>query len=200
MTEPASTAAPPARIRPGGLWWIFLARACVAIVLGLSILLAGGSRPALINFIAIYWLVGAVLTVRWVFRNKWLPGTRLALVAAGVGVAAGLAVLFRGIARGIIGDEVFISLLGLSAILTGALRLSGGFHDDQVGTGPPRLRHRLPLGIIEVFLGAALILAGPESGWVRPVAGLWALAGGTLLFVDGLAMRRELAAQEREAP
>ena len=185
----------PSRLRRS-LWWIFLARAGVAIALGLSVLLAGQTRPALVNFIAVYWLIGALLTVRWVLANRWQPGSRLALGAAVVGASAGIAVLARGLGRGLIDEDVLVDLLGVSAILTGAIRLFGGFHDDQVGQGRPRLSHRIPLGVLEVVLGVGIIVAGPESAWFLPLIGIWALAGGTLLFLDALALHRQLSSRE----
>jgi hypothetical protein len=47
-----------------------LARAAVALLLGLSVLLAEKSRPALGNFIGVYWVLGSLLTLRWVSRHR----------------------------------------------------------------------------------------------------------------------------------
>ena len=54
VTEDTGRVAPKAP--PARLWWIMLARAAVALLLGLSVLLAEKSRPALANFIGLYWL------------------------------------------------------------------------------------------------------------------------------------------------
>jgi uncharacterized membrane protein HdeD (DUF308 family) len=42
------------------MWWIVLVRAVVALVLGVAVLLSEKTRPALGNFIAVYWLLGSI--------------------------------------------------------------------------------------------------------------------------------------------
>ena len=80
-------------------------------------------------------------------------------------------------------------LLGLTAILTGLLRLSGTFRDHVID-GRPRLPHRVALGVLSFALGVALLLAHRATRPVAVAAGLWAIVGGTIMLVDALALRR----------
>lgn len=172
------------------LVWVTLLRALAALALGILVLVGAQTRPALANFIATYWLLGSVLTLRWVLANRGRPGSRAAFVAALVGIAAGVLVLLRFVLRDVISTDAVLGLLGVAAILTGILRLSGAFHDDPVGEHP-RLRYRVVLAILAITLGAVLILA---PGLTRPAAivvGLWGLVAGAILLQDALTMRRQ---------
>lgn len=176
--------APPAR-----LWWIMLARAAVAFLLGLVVLLSDKTRPALANFIGIYWLLGSLLTLRWLARHQRPSGNRLVWAAAILGIVAGLLVLLRFLLEDVLSTNLVLTLLGLTAILTGLLRLSGSFRDHIID-GRPRLPHRVALGVLELALGVLLLLARGATRPVAIAAGLWAIVGGTIMLVDALALRR----------
>jgi uncharacterized membrane protein HdeD (DUF308 family) len=176
--------APPAR-----LWWIMLARAAVAFLLGLVVLLSDKTRPALANFIGIYWLLGSLLTLRWLARHRRPSGNRLVWAAAILGIVAGLLVLLRFLLEDVLSTNLVLTLLGLTAILTGLLRLSGSFRDHIID-GRPRLPHRVALGVLELALGVLLLLARGATRPVAIAAGLWAVVGGTIMLVDALALRR----------
>jgi uncharacterized membrane protein HdeD (DUF308 family) len=166
-----------------------LARAAVALLLGLSVLLADKTRPALGNFIGIYWLLGSLLTLRWVSRHRGERGSRLAWAAAVMGILAGVLVLARFALEDVLSANLVLTLLGLTAILTGLLRLSGTFRDHVVDDRS-RLPHRVALGALELALGVALLLAHRVSRPAVIAAGLWAIVGGAIMLVDALAMRR----------
>jgi uncharacterized membrane protein HdeD (DUF308 family) len=180
----AAAAAPPAR-----LWLIMLARSVVALLLGLAVLASPKSRPALANFIGVYWLIGSLLTLRWVWRHRSVRGNRLASVAAVAGVVAGVLVLLRFLLEDLLSIGVVLTLLGVTAILTGLLRLSGTFRDHVVD-GRPRLQQRVALGVVELALGVLLVLARGPTRPVAFAAALWAVVGGTIMLVDALALRR----------
>jgi uncharacterized membrane protein HdeD (DUF308 family) len=187
VTEDTGRVAPKAP--PARLWWIMLARAAVALLLGLSVLLAQKTRPALGNFIGVYWVLGSLLTLRWVSRHRGERGSRLAWAAAAMGILAGVLVLARFALEDVLSANLVLTLLGLTAILTGLLRLSGTFHDHVIDDRP-RLPHRVALGALELALGVALLLADRASRPVAVAAGLWAIVGGTIMLVDALALRR----------
>ena len=180
---------------PGGqgaaarLWWIMLARAAVALVLGLSVLLTEKTRPALGNFIGVYWLIGSLLTVRWLAGHRGQRGSALGWAAAVLGILAGALVLARFALEHVLATDLVLSLLGLTAVLTGLLRLSGTFRDHVVD-GRPRLPNRVALGVLELALGALLLLSRGVTRPVAVAAALWAFAGGTIMLVDALALRR----------
>jgi uncharacterized membrane protein HdeD (DUF308 family) len=41
-------------------WWISVLRGCLALLLGVGALISGASQPVLVNFIAVYWLLGGI--------------------------------------------------------------------------------------------------------------------------------------------
>ena len=187
MTDDAGQAAAAA---PARLWLLMLARAAVALLLGLTVLaLDDKARPALANFIGVYWLIGSLLTLRWVWRNRRMPGNRLVSAAAAAGVVAGILVLARLLLEDVLSVGVVLTLLGVTAILTGLLRLSGTFRDHVV-EGRSRLPHRVALGALEIVLGILLVLARSPTRPVAVAAGLWALVGGAIMLVDALELRR----------
>jgi hypothetical protein len=171
-------------------WWLVVIRSCLAFALGIAVLVGGHVRPALANFIAIYWLSGAILTLRWALTHRPARGVRLAFLAGGVGALASALMLFRTSIAGLVRPEILIDLFGATAALTGILRLSGVIRDDQQTHDRPRFRYRISLGLLEIGLGAALLVARRSGIAVALAAGAWAIAGGVLLLLDGLALRR----------
>jgi uncharacterized membrane protein HdeD (DUF308 family) len=180
-------------------WWLTFIRGLVALCLGGALLVAGAGQSRLATFIGIYWLLGAVLTIRWVLRSGEVPGRRLGALAAGIGAATAMALLARGLINDVIGTAILLDLVGAGAIATGAMRMLGGFRDDQFAEERPRKRDSMLVGALDVGLGIALILASDAtSTWVRILAAAWGLLGGTLLLIDALRLRR-LARASAEA-
>jgi len=150
--------------------WITLVRGAMAIVLGLALALERDRAPgALANFMGVYWILNGVVTLQWGLMAE--PRRRLLPFAAGaIGVVTGAVVA-----------------------LTGVAHLLGGFEFADVSGR--RWRPGVPLGILEVGLGATLILTSGEGGSLSTwLASAWALLGGTVLVFDALLMRRNLRA------
>lgn len=172
-------------------WWLTFVRGLVALCLGGALLLAGAAQSRLATFIGIYWLLGAMLTIRWVLRSREVPGRRLGALAAGIGAATAVALLARSLINDVVGTAVLLDLVGAGAIATGAMRMLGGFRDNQLAEERPRNGDSMLLGVLDVGLGIALILASDAtSAWVRLLAAAWGLVGGTLLLVEAFRLRR----------
>jgi uncharacterized membrane protein HdeD (DUF308 family) len=186
MRPPAPGSEPPSL--PRWLWAVTGLRALVAGTLGVAVLLGNLGRPALANFIAVYWLVGSMLTLRIALTSR--SRTRTGVVAAMVGTVAALLVLARMPLRHIITVDTLLPMLGVAAILTGVLRLGGGFRDDLVRPDRPRVWRQLVLGALEIVLGIVLLTAQEVSRTVAIVIAVWGIVGGTTLVVDALVMRR----------
>jgi hypothetical protein len=171
---------------PRWMWTVTGLRALVAGTLGVTVLLGNLGRSALANFIAVYWLVGSLLTLKVAFA----PGSRSRTAAAAgmLGVVAALVVLARLPLQGVVAVRALLPLLGCAAILTGVLRLGGGFRDDQIAPGRFRMSRRMVLGALEVLLGGILLVSEQVSRTVALVVGVWGIVGGTTLVVDALAM------------
>lgn len=180
--------------------WLMLVRAVVVLLLGISLLTTGFGRPILGNLFAMYWLVGAIVTLAWGRANRGLAGSRLALVSGAVGVVAGLVAVTRLVLIQLISANTILAVLGVSAILMGLLRMTGALRDD------PRLARRSVrrtiLGGSEIVLGMVWVAADGITDTVTDAAGWWGVLGGTILLLDALVVRRtpELTLMPQPAP
>jgi uncharacterized membrane protein HdeD (DUF308 family) len=192
----ASTAAPHVTRRA---YYIYLARATFALALGVALLLTGSTLSNLATFIAVYWILAAVVTLRWVGAHRQARGRRLGLVAGSAALAAGVALALRRPLEDLIGEDALLDFLGVTAITMGVLRVSGLLHDDQLGNEHPRSRYRIVAGLLDVVLGLVLITASDRTATgIRLAVGAWALSTGTLLLLDGLMLRRLVKSQQAE--
>jgi uncharacterized membrane protein HdeD (DUF308 family) len=172
-------------------WRLALARGLVALCLGGALLVAGAGQSRLATFIGIYWLLGSVLTIRWVMQSRGVPGRRMGALAAGIGAVTALALLARGPIDHVVGTGALLDLVGGGAIATGVMRMLGGFRDDEEADERPRKRTTVLVGALDVGLGIALIVTSDStSTWVRFLAAAWGLVAGTLLLIDALRLRR----------
>jgi len=144
------------------------------------------------NLIAVYWLIGALVTLGWVWANPGVRGLRLATAAGVLGVISAVVLLARSLIADVISTDAVLALFGATAVLTGALRLLGAFHDDQASY-QRRAAYRLILGLTELGLGIVLIASDELTSPVATAAGLWGLVGGTVMLLDALDLRRKLA-------
>jgi uncharacterized membrane protein HdeD (DUF308 family) len=171
-------------------WWLTTLRGLVALALALAIGVAGRSTARLVSFLALFWLTGGLITLRFALAIRPRPGFRLGLAAATAAVAGAGLVLLRGRLSGLVNPEVFVGLLGISAVLTGVLRILGGFAAEE------RLGRRwtlggIVLGTLEVGLGALLLLtSGVDVDLLAPFVVAWGAVSGILLLVQGLRLRR----------
>jgi uncharacterized membrane protein HdeD (DUF308 family) len=103
-----------------------------------------------------------------------------------IGLVAGLLVLGRHVLEPVVSARFLADAIGVSAVLTGTLRLAGAFEVER-RTGRWWTFGGLALGSVEIALGAIVLVAG--SGNLRLVTaavGAWGLIGGTLLLLEGL--------------
>lgn len=171
-------------------FWIPLIRGLFAISLGLALLIQPDrSRPTLVNFMGMYWLMSGILSIRWGVRGQ--RPRRLSVLAGVVGVLAGIAALTRNAGLGLLSEIAIIYLLGSVILLTGVLHMAGGFR-----TGEDRARQwswgSFLLGLFEVVLGAMLLIAPLERGpAIYLAASVWAFLGGGMLIGDALRVRAQ---------
>ncbi len=165
----------------------------MAIGLGLALALNGDRAPAaLVNFMGIYWTLNGIITLR---LSTALQGARrrLAITAGAVGIATGVTVLFASVET-----SFLLAILGVVIGLTGVAHLLGGF--ELADVSGRRWRPGVPLGILELGLGATLLLTSEQEGSLSTwLASAWALVGGAVLLFDALAIRRRLLASSGEA-
>jgi uncharacterized membrane protein HdeD (DUF308 family) len=176
--------------RVARFWWIGVLRGTIALALGSSALLASGSPERLATFLALYWLAGGVVTMRFAWAVRPSAGFRLAWVAGAVAITAALLVALRELLSGVVSPAKMIEVLGFAAAAMGTLRLVGAFEIER------RTSHRwsiggLVLGGLELGTGIILLVAtDTQSSALMITVSAWALASGTLLLVEAVRARR----------
>ena len=171
-------------------WWLTALRGLVALTLGVAVAVAGRSTARLVTFLALFWLTGGLLTLRFALAIRPRPGFRLGLAAAIAAVVGAALVLLRDRLSGRIDADLLVGLLGIAAVLTGLLRVLGGFAAEE------RLGRRwtlgaIVLGTLEVALGALLLLTSEvDPGRLASVVAAWGAVSGILLLAQGLRLRR----------
>lgn len=179
---------PPSTRTRSVLRWLLLVRALVVLALSAALLLAGSDHPLLGNLLATFWLIGAVLTLRWARDNRGRRGARAAVLAGVVGVMAAITGLTRVLIEGTTSTDTALAILGTLTVAIGLLRVVGAFRDRTEGRH--RTIERFALGVSEIGLGMVWIAVDELSSGVRVAAGLWALVGGTVMLLDALDSRR----------
>jgi uncharacterized membrane protein HdeD (DUF308 family) len=171
-------------------WWLTALRGLVALTLALAIAVASRSTARLVTFLALFWITGGLITLRFALAIRPRPGFRLGLAAAIAAIVGAVLLLLRDRLSGLVDPGVLIGLLGISAVLTGLLRILGGFAAEE------RLGRRwtlggIVLGTLEVALGVLLLLTSEvDPGQLAPIAAAWGAVSGTLLLAQGLRLRR----------
>jgi uncharacterized membrane protein HdeD (DUF308 family) len=86
--------------------------------------------------------------------------------------------------------DVFVGLLGISAVLTGLLRILGGFAAEE-RVGRRWTLGGIVLGTLELGLGALLLLTREvDPDLLVPIGAAWGAVSGILLLAQGLRLRR----------
>ena len=140
------------------------------------------------NYIALYWLLGGLLTIRWALGVRWRAGSRLGLAAGLLATAMGLVLMARHRLEDIVSPEALIGAVAVTTVATGCLRIVGAFEVEE------RTGHRwtiggMILGSVEVVLGVILLLVRNTQGsTVRLTIGIWGLVAGSLLLAQGFRM------------
>lgn len=171
-------------------WWLTAVRGLVALTLTLAVVVAGRGASRLVTFLGLYWMVGGLVTLRFALAVRPRRGARLGLVAGMAAVAGALLVLLRDRLAGLVQPDLLVELLGISALLTGVLRVLGGFAVERQ-LGRRWTIGGVVLGTLEAALGGLLLLSTDvDPDVLRPVAASWGVVSGTLLTAEGLRLRR----------
>jgi uncharacterized membrane protein HdeD (DUF308 family) len=171
-------------------WWVTELRGLVALTLALAIVAAGRGTARLVTFLALYWMTGGLLTLRFALAIRPRRGFWLGAAAGIVAVVGAMLVVVRNRFAGLVDPDVLIELLGISAILTGLLRVLGAFAIQE------RLGRRwtlggIVLGTLELAFGILLLVATEvDPDLLQPVGVAWGAVSGILLLAEGLRLRR----------
>ena len=181
-------------------WWVTALRGLVALTLALAIVVAGRGTARLVTFLALYWMTGGLLTLRFALAIRPRRGFRLGAAAGIAAVVGAVLVVMRNRFSGLVDPDVLIELLGVSAVLTGVLRVLGGFA-TQERFGRRWTLGGIVLGTLELGFGILLLLATQvDPDLLVPIAVTWGVVSGTLLLAEGLRLRRFVRTWRPPAP
>ena len=172
--------------RPRFVQGVLVVRATLILALGIAFLVSGTNHTLAGNFLATFWLMGGLLTLRWSFRERG-RATRDARIAGVVAVVAAVILLARFLIDDVLSLDTTLALLGATAVVMGVVRLSGALHDEDERR-PPEWR-RTVLGVSEIALGVVWIAVDDLSPAFVTAAGVWALVGGTIMLLSALDVR-----------
>jgi uncharacterized membrane protein HdeD (DUF308 family) len=170
-------------------WWVTLLRGVLILGLGLALVLGENTRPNVANFFGVYWVLTGALAIRWATANTG-EGVRPLVFLSGVaGLATGIIVLTRNLSRSLVSLDFAVYLIGATILLVGLLRVFRGFRTE------PMLQRRwgwdmTVLGVLEIALGAALLVGALGTPWLAFAVSAWAVGGGVILVMDALQLRR----------
>ena len=171
-------------------WWLTALRGLVGLALALAITVGGRNSVRLVTFLALFWLTGGLITLRFALAIRPRPGFRLGLAAAIAAVVGAVLVLLRDRLSGLVDPDAFVGLLGIAAVLTGVLRVLGGFAAEE-RVGRRWTLGGIVLGTLELALGALLLLTREmDPGLLVPIVAAWGAVSGILLLAQGLRLRR----------
>lgn len=170
-------------------WWVTGLRGLVALMLALAVVVVGRGTAHLVTFLALYWMTGGFLTLRFALAIRPHRGFRLGLVAGSVAVVGALLVVVRNWLSWLVDPEVLIVLLGISASLTGLLRVLGGFA-TQERPGRQRTLGGIVLGILELAFGVLVLTSTADPDLLVPLVAAWGAVSGILLLAEGLRLCR----------
>ena len=169
--------------------WMTFGRGLFATALGLALILwPDAARPFLANFIGAFWLSGGLLSIRWGLHTQ--HSKMLTILVGLIGIVAGASVMGRTLVSQWVNPSFVVVMLGVVALLTGLLHVSGRMTVRHAPVGDLS-RTGVLLGIIEIMLGLTLLFGSIYSGIAYMVSIAWALLGGIALFNDARLMRQE---------
>ena len=123
----------------------------------------------LANVIGVYWLLGALLTLRWARAHRQAPGERVAYGAAVAGIVASVVIFARGCCPSLLEEERMLALIGTFSVVDrppAHLRASSGSPSPRSSVA--RRPETIAMGILEIALGIVLIFSVELRARSRP--------------------------------
>lgn len=145
------------------------------------------TRPMVVNFIGMFWLMGGIMSLRWSVSGE--RARRLSVIIGVVGIVAGVLILGRFLLAQVVGEEAVVLVLGTIIVLTGLVHVFEGF---RAGTDRHRQRSWAStlLGIFEIALGLVVLLWRDEFGQLfYALVTIWAFLAALILLREGLRQR-----------
>lgn len=179
------------RQEPSIAWWLLLLQGIALVIIGILLWLETGiTLFTLVLFTGIYWLIGGIFDLVRVFTDRTGWGWRL--VAAIIGVVAGIVVIRHPVWASVFVPTLLAWLLGAFGVVIGLVTLYRAITGAGWGAGI--------LGAVSLVLGVLLLLNPFFSALVLVyAAATWAIIGGLVSIVWAFRLR-SLEQRGGEAP
>jgi uncharacterized membrane protein HdeD (DUF308 family) len=162
-------------------WWMVLLEGIIALIIGLFLLFyPATTTTVLITVLGFLWFFGGIFTLVGLLMNREHWGWKL--LTGALGILAGLAILAYPFYSTVLLLSFFIILIGIWAMVYGAVRLAWAFNGGGWGVGL--------LGVLSIILGLLLLVNPLIGAVVLPwIFGVFAIAGGIIAIILGITMR-----------
>ena len=175
------------------IFWILILRACLAIALGIGLLVNPTKTEAsLLNFMGVFWLISAL---SYTFRLSTAPNQPFSLVVALIGIMTGVVVLGRNAIDPWLTNLLLLELLGAVIVMTGVAHILAGITIRE-RMGQRQVSYHFILGTFELVMGTMLLASAIEPVlFIYWLASAWALVGGVLILSQALYAKARLRVQ-----
>jgi uncharacterized membrane protein HdeD (DUF308 family) len=166
-------------------WWLMLITGIAAVILGFFLMIAPAQTVvALVQFVAIYWLITGIFSIvsLVVNRSHWV----WKLFSGVLGIIAGLLIMQHPLWSSVIVPTLLIMVSGSMGVIVGIILLVGAFVDRSWGVGI--------LAALSIVLVIVLFLSPFIALEILPfVLGGLAILGGIAAIVSSFSNRKEPA-------
>ncbi len=170
-------------------WALLLLWGMAWIILGQFLLFRPGiTAILLVQFMAVFWVVGGVIDLMSGLTHADQPGRGLRIFGGILGAVAGIILIVYPIIGTIVTIAFQYYLLAFSAMVIGVINLVGGFKPSLSWGGSL-------LGLVQLILGIFLV-THPIVGMLAfvPTLGIIVTAGGIAAIIAAFRVRGAMAA------
>jgi uncharacterized membrane protein HdeD (DUF308 family) len=168
-------------------WWVPLTRGLILTLFGVAMIAFGRDITLLtvIQFLGAYWMVDGVFDLFEGFVGQTEDRRILKIISALISMVAGFIVVSYPIISGFLASAYVIALLGLVAIIAGALNI-------LARSGKKRSVMGIILGILYVIFGVTILLNPlTTQEIILALLPFWAILTGGLAIATGIKMRMQ---------
>lgn len=164
-------------------WWIVLIQGIMSLIFGLLFLTSPAMTTAvLVQFMAIYWLIGGVLNIIQIFMDSSLWG--LKLFSGVLGIIAAIAVLQHPLWSTILVPTVIVIFIAIDGLVIGITSLILAFMSGDWGAGV--------LGILSIIFGIILLANPLKIAIALPIViGIFGIVGGFASVITAFRLRAQ---------
>jgi hypothetical protein len=166
-------------------WWLTALRGLVALALALAITVGGRNTGRLITFLALFWMTGGLITLRFALAIRPPSGVPAGVGGGDRGGRGGGAGAASRAALGGRGPRGVREAAGHLGAAHGLLRILGGFAAEE-RVGRRWTLGGIVLGTLELGLGALLLVTSEvDPDLLVPIGAAWGAVSGILLLAQG---------------